>query len=146
MAKAKITRVSPASENDQVLTVVGGIDVYRRTPCGGCPWRIDQAGKFSAEAFRISAHTAYDCAEEVFACHESGVKNPATCAGFLLRNSAHNLLARLKHINGGPGCSSDVELWPSYRAMAIGNGVDPDDPVLVRCRADDEPWSPKHRG
>lgn len=136
--KTRITKVSPASKTDQVLTVVGGSDSYRRTPCAGCPWRIDQTGQFSAEAFRISAHTAYDASFELFACHESGAEKPATCAGFLLRNSVHNILARIKGLAGGADCRSDVPLHSSYRAMAIANGVDPFDPVLARCRADNE--------
>lgn len=136
--KARVTRISPAGPNDQVVQVVGGPGTYRRTPCEGCPWRIDQTGEFPAEAFRISAPTAYDASFELFACHMSGRRKPATCAGFLLRNSANNIGARLKGISGGPDCHADVPLHESYRAMAIANGVDPDDPVLTRCRADDE--------
>lgn len=136
--RAKITAAHRASDTDQVLSVVGGRFAYRRTPCAGCPWRVDQTGKFSAEAFRISAHTAYDAAFETFGCHESGPDKPAICAGFLLRNSVHNLGARLKGIAGGAGCHSQVELHRDYRTMAIANGVSPSDPALVACRADDE--------
>lgn len=137
MNRARIIKTTPASARDQVLQVVGGTRGYRREPCHGCPWRIDQTGEFSAEAFRISALTAYDASFELFACHESGVEKPA-CAGFLLQNSMNNIGARLRGIAGGPDCRSPVALHPSYRAMAVANGVAPDDPILTRCRADNE--------
>lgn len=136
--RARITQVHKTSAVDQVLTVVGGNHGYRREPCSGCPWRVDQTGQFSANAFRVSAHTAYDGDFELFGCHESGPVKPATCAGFLMRNSINNIGARLNGIDGGPGCHSDVALHRSYREMAIANGVDPADPVLMRCRGDDE--------
>lgn len=76
-------------------------------------------------------------ATHTFACHESGVSKPAMCAGFLLRGANHNLSVRLKMIQ----CSSfgDVhdgghELHENYRAMAVTNGVAPDDPSLAACR------------
>jgi hypothetical protein len=133
-----VTAITPASSTDQVLTVISNNKSFRKTPCGGCPWRIDQTGKFSAEAFRISANTAYDAALELFGCHESSTAKPATCAGFLLRNSVNNLGARLKGIAGGNECYNAVELHASYRAMAIANGVAGDDPILTKCRADNE--------
>ncbi len=136
--RARITAIHPASEKDQVLTVKGGSFAYRREPCAGCPWRIDQTGQFSAESFRISAHTAYDAAFELFACHRAALRNPLTCAGFLLRNSLNNIGARLKGISGGADCKSAVSLHPSYRVMAIANGVAPEDPVLAPCRSDDQ--------
>ena len=125
--RAKTIAVHPASATDQVLTVVGGGGSYRGTVCGGCPWRIDQTGQFSAESFRISAHTAYDAAFNLFGCHESGAKKPATCAGFLIRNSMNNIGARLKGISGvGLGvrrwsnCTLRIARWLSptaYRQM-----------------------------
>jgi hypothetical protein len=136
--KARVVGVSPASSADQVLHIVGGSHSYRREPCTGCPWRLDQIGSFSAESFRISAHTAYDASIEMFGCHETGANKPAICAGFLLSNSVHNLGARLKGIAGGDDCRSGSALHPSYRAMAVANGVSPEDPVLTTCRADDE--------
>lgn len=142
--KTRITDVRPADERNQVLEVVtegAKTHAHRKQPCGGCPWRIDQTGQFPAEAFSISAPTAYDTADRTFACHESGAKAPATCAGFLLKNAANNLSVRLS-IAFGKATFEDVhdgghELHPSYRAMAIANGVDPDDPVLAPCRAND---------
>jgi hypothetical protein len=136
--KAKVTAVRPADANHQVL-MVEGMGPHRREPCGGCPWRIDQTGRFPAEAFRISADTCYDAAIKLFGCHESGSRKPATCAGFLIANSIHNIGARLRGVAGGPGCSSPVPLYPSYRSMAISNGVAPDDPAIAPCRADNEP-------
>lgn len=137
--------MTPAGPDHQVVQISGGKGSYRREPCAGCPWRTDQTGSFPAEAFRVSASTAYDAAFETFACHESASAKPAICAGFLLRNSVHNIGARLKGIAGGPGCHSDVDLFDSYRAMAIANGVAPDDPILAECRADDEMMSPLTR-
>lgn len=132
-----ITRVRPADENHQVLTVEGGGCSYRKKPCKNCPWRIDSVGEFPAEAFRHSASTAYDMAEETFACHEAGAKKPATCAGFLLRGADHNLSVRLGYITGrykGDVSDGGHELHDNYRAMAVANGVSPDDPILAQCR------------
>src|ERR1700676_937059 len=119
MTGARRIKTTPASERHQVLTVVGGPNGSRRELCPTCPWRIDATGQFSAEAFRISAHTAYDASFEMFGCHTSGPDKPATCAGFLLRNSLHNIGARLRGLAGGADCHSTVELHPSYRAMAV---------------------------
>jgi len=134
---ARVTLVRPASANDQVVTVEGGKSSYRRKPCSDCPWRKDAVGKFSAEAFRHSANTAKDMSRHKFSCHQSGIKNPATCAGFLLRGADHNLAVRLAYMDGTLG--DDVhddghELHDSYRAMAQANGVAEDDPALAQCR------------
>lgn len=135
---AEITLTRPAGENHQVVRVVGGTGAYRKKPCATCPWRKDAVGEFPAEAFRISAHTAYDMAQESFSCHEAGAKKPATCAGFLLRGATHSLNVRMKLSMGtyNPDEVSDtgLELFDSYREMAIANGVDPDDEILRRCR------------
>jgi Family of unknown function (DUF6283) len=136
---AKITRRRRAGPDHQVVTVVvSGDDAkpYRRAPCADCPWRKDAVGIFPAQAFRISAHTAYDMSPETFACHQSGKTRPATCAGFLLR-AEHNLAVRLAILKGKIArdvTDGGVELHEDYRAMAVANGVDPDDPVLAPCR------------
>lgn len=132
-----ITRIRPADERNQVVTVEGGKGSYRRQPCSKCPWRIDATGEFPAEAFRHSAGTAYDMAQHTFGCHESGAQKPATCAGFLLRGGAHNLSVRLGYMTGR--IKDDVsdgghQLYENYRAMAIANGVPPDDEILALCR------------
>lgn len=136
--KARIIDVRPADENNQVVSVTGGGGAYRRSPCGGCPWKVDQTGSFPAEAFGCSAKTAYDMAVHMFACHEAGVERPATCAGFLLHGAAHNLTARMKLSSGeiDPGQLDDGghELHRDYRTMATANGLDPADPRLVHCR------------
>lgn len=139
---SKVVATRQAGPEHQVVTVVsrqkpGQASSYRRRPCAKCPWRRDSVGGFPAEAFRHSASTAYDMAQNTFACHDSGTKRPATCAGFLLRGSAHNLAVRLAYIQGKIG--DDVDdgghpLFEGYREMAIANGVSPDDPVLARCR------------
>jgi len=133
-----ITDVRPVDENHQVVTIEGGGGQYRREPCGGCPWRVDQTGEFPAGAFRESARTAYDMAKSMFSCHESGSKKPATCAGFLLRGADHNMGVRIKVYMGKIDLrevsDGGHELHDSYRAMAEANGVSPDDPVLAPCR------------
>lgn len=136
-AEPEITRTRAAGPDHQVVTVQGGKGSYRRTPCAKCPWRVDAVGEFPAEAFRHSAETAYDMSTHTFACHDSGTRKPAMCAGFLLRGADHNLSVRLKKIQGDS--FSDVgadghQLHENYRAMAIANGVAPDDPVLAACR------------
>lgn len=135
--KPRVTRIRPAGVDHQVLTVEGGRGLYRRKPCSDCPWRIDATGIFPAEAFRHSAGTAYDMSQHTFACHQQGAEKPAVCAGFLLRGADHNLAVRMGLISGK--FRRDVEdggcdLHADYRAMAVANGVDPDDPVLAACR------------
>jgi hypothetical protein len=135
--RAEITRVRAAGPDHQVVTVEGGKGSYRRQPCSKCPWRVDATGEFPSEAFRHSASTAYDMAQSTFACHASGTKKPALCAGFLLRGAAHNLSIRLKLIQGdsfGDVHDGGHELHANYRAMAVANGVAQDDPVLAACR------------
>ena len=121
-----------------VTTVEGGRASYRREPCAQCPWRRDvPTGAFPAEAFRISANTAYDMSTHQFACHMSGADKPATCAGFLLRGAAHNLSVRLALSDGriDPAQLRETSpLYDSYREMAEANGVAPDDPALAKCR------------
>lgn len=135
-----ILGVRRAGLNHQVVTVKSTSEVkpYRRQPCATCPWRKDAAGLFPPEAFRHSADTAYDMAENKFACHVSGIDKPTTCAGFLLRGADHNLAYRLDVSHGriDPAEVSDGghELHDSYRAMAVANGVSPQDPFLERCR------------
>ena len=140
--RGKVTAIHPADENHRVLTVEGASGAYMRQPCPECPWRRDAPiGAFPAEAFRISAGTAYDAAVSQFACHMAGVEAGATCAGFLLRNSRNNIGTRLAALAGrlDPSkVSSPVPLFRSYREMAEANGVAPDDPALARCRADDD--------
>tara|TARA_B100001105_G_scaffold254950_1_gene252309 strand:+ start:965 stop:1399 length:435 start_codon:yes stop_codon:yes gene_type:complete len=141
--QTRITNVRPAGVDHQVVTVEGGRNgIYRREPCPKCPWRRDAVGEFPAEAFKHSASTAYDMAPNTFACHSSGVEKPAVCAGFLLRNSENNLGVRLMQSRGELDLSQvhdgGHELFPSYRAMAVANGVDAQDPALASCRADHE--------
>lgn len=109
-------------------------------PCADCPWRKDAPiGRFPAEAFRLSAKTAYDASDRTFACHMAGSIEPKTCAGFLLSNSVNNLAVRVAMLKGQynpDDVSSDVPLYESYREMAIANGVPEDDPMIAPCRAD----------
>lgn len=137
---SKITRRRRAGTDHDVVTVESEQDTgYRCKPCAQCPWRTDQpAGRFPAEAYRHSAPTAYDMAKNAFACHMSGVGRPQTCAGFLLSEGAvHNLQVRLKLMRGAIDLGqvkSRHQLYPSYRAMAVANGVPADDPILGPCR------------
>lgn len=116
---------------------------FRRKPCSDCPWRRDaKIGAFPAEAFRHSAPTAYDAGMSTFACHQAGKDKPQTCAGFLLQNADHSIQVRLDIMTGryDPSLVSadGVELYDSYREMAVANGVPPDDPVIAPCRGNRE--------
>lgn len=141
-SKSEILEVRPAGDDHQVVTVKRDAErknghLYRRKPCAKCPWRVDAVGEFPAEAFKHSASTAYDMSDRVFGCHDSGTSKPATCAGFLLRGAYHNLRVRMAYLTGEiqDDLEEDgLELFESYREMAIANGVDPDDPVLADCR------------
>lgn len=141
--RARITASRMAGLDHAVRTIVGGRgDVYRREPCPGCPWRLDTVGTFPPEAFAHSASVAYDAALNTFACHDSGAKTPATCAGFLLRNSYNNMAVRIKLASGAIDLDEvkdgGHELHPSYRAMAVANGLPVDHPSLQSCRDDDD--------
>jgi hypothetical protein len=108
---------------------------YAVMPCKNCPWRTDvPPGEFPPERYIALAHTAYDMARQVFACHKSPEGEEHACAGFLLQSSAHNLTLRLA------GHAFDVKshhpLYPNYRALAVANGVPADHPALSRCRDD----------
>lgn len=113
-----------------------GRRVCRSEPCRKCPWRVDAVGEFPSEAFRVSAKTSYDMSTAVFSCHDSGSAKPAICAGFLLRGADHNLSIRLAHLRGDLPEVRDGghALHENYRAMAVANGVEPDDPSLEGCR------------
>lgn len=147
--EAGFTAWRQADDNHAVITRSGGKGTHRRSPCATCPWRVDATGEFPAEAFRISAHTAYDAAMETFGCHEtSRTPNPVTCAGFLLRNAENNLGARLAQAHGKIDMSvvhdGGHALYNSYREMAVANGVHPDDPALEKCQDDEaRPMRPK---
>lgn len=134
----RVKRVRKAGQDHQVVTLGGGGDAYRRTPCQGCPWKTTNDGLFPAKAFEHSAGTAYDMATEKFACHESGKAKPATCAGFLLRGAEHNLTVRLHLMTGriDPAHLNDGghALHDDYFSMAVANGVRPDHPRLQSCR------------
>lgn len=139
--KAQVTGTRRAGPDHAVLTTIGG-DGYQHRPCAQCPWRSDlPTGEFPAEAFRISATTAYDGAMNMFACHMLGAASSLICAGFLLKNAANNIGARIANSRSDLSVvHSPYPLYASYRAMAIANGVDPDDPVIAPCRGDDEPF------
>jgi len=127
-----------------IETSGGRKHVARKTPCEQCPWREDvPTGVFPAEAYRHSAHTAYDAAMSTFACHMAGAQHPATCAGFLLRHGAHNLSVRIalsgERIDLDKISDGGFPIYETYRDMAVANGVDPDDPVLKPVRGNDEP-------
>ncbi len=59
------------------------------------------------------------------------------CAGFLSRGADHNLTVRLAYARGDLvqlERSGDLPLYEDYRAMAVANGVECDDPSLSSCR------------
>lgn len=136
--KPTVIAARRAGEDHAVLSLKGGKMAYRRKPCETCPWRLDAVGEFPAEAFRHSASTAYDMSQTEFGCHASGAAKPATCAGYLLRGAKHNMAARIKEIQGVFDWSKITdaghELFESYRAMAIANGVGANEECLRLCR------------
>lgn len=108
---------------------------YCKKPCAECPWRTDvKPGKFTPARFRQLASTAYDLAGTVFGCHMCKEGREVACAGFVLMQGAHNLALRMarQHFD----VRTDVALYPTYRRMAIANGVSPNDPSLRLCRDD----------
>lgn len=143
----RVLAVHPGDDEFGVLTVANTGDQFRTDPCGPCPWVLaNPVGVFPPEVFRHSARTAYDRAETTFGCHGEGAENPTTCAGFLARGATHNLSVRV-HGPGDDAIDSKRKLYANYRAMAIANGVDPDDPALAGCRdsgyeQDDDPREP----
>jgi len=108
---------------------------YARKPCDECPWRMDVApGKFSPDRFIALAPCSYDMGQTVFACHKSPEGREFACAGFLLMSGAHNF--RVRMAMHAFDVSSSYPMFPTYRAMAIANGVKRNDPALSRCRDD----------
>lgn len=149
MKKSRITQTRKAGKNHAVHTIVGGDSHrHRRTPCEQCPWRVDQTGQFPPSAFLHSANTAYDCSMHAFACHMSGTAHPQTCAGFLLNGSADNLMVRIKRIDTRTMSDGGHKLHPTYKAMAVANGVSPSHPQLAPCQpeAKEKGWRYHHRG
>lgn len=152
MKRTRIIQRRSAGPNHAVNTVVGGGGLYRRQPCSDCPWRQDAVGKFPAEAFRHSAKTAMDGAAIVteedfaeachgFSCHQSGSEKPATCAGYILR--ANDAIGWKMNVIKGRFDPTDVKtggvkLFANYHAMAVANGVAPDDPALDGLRREGE--------
>ena len=114
--------------------------LYQRTPCAECPWRTDVApGRFTPERYVELAKTAYDAAWVQFACHKSPEGQEFGCAGWVLMSAMHNIGARFSMSEGrlNPAeISSPYPLYPTYRALAIANGVPADHPALVPCRDD----------
>jgi len=109
---------------------------YISSPCSECPWRTDvPVGKFPPERFRTLARCAEDMSGVLFACHKSPEGGEFACAGFLLQSGAHNLLVRLSR-ELFTDLRSAHPLFPTYRAMAIANGVKARDPALKNCRDD----------
>jgi hypothetical protein len=132
-----------------VRSILSSAHNHRESPCTRpadgtptCPWAVDApVGYFPPEVFKHSARTAYDRADTQFGCHTASQEKPATCAGFLLRGAQHNIAARMYEFRHGPRNppvhDGGLDLYPDYRAMAIANGVDPDDPSLAGCRGND---------
>lgn len=110
-----------------------------KRPCSDCPWRRDApVGHFPPDAFQRLAASAYDMERTIFQCHDTKDDKPVVCAGFLERGADHNLTVRLAYMAGDIAPldrSGNLDLYDDYKEMAIANGVDPDDPLLRRCRS-----------
>lgn len=110
--------------------------LQRNTPCPECPWLADaEPGKFTTERYRSLASSARQELGCVFACHMSSDASPIACAGYLAVVGPVSLQVRLMAAQGLVDVSAvavpaDVALYPSYRALAVANGVAPDDPCL----------------
>lgn len=145
MPKKEVILTRPAGDDHQVVTfsVEGRSRKKQKKPCKNCPWRKDRVGKFPAEAFRHSAATGYDIPETVllserpstFACHQTGLEAPSTCAGFLLAESSrHNLALRMSNEDPTAGVEDGGhDLFGNYYDMAVANGVPTDDPRITPC-------------
>lgn len=136
-----IVNVRPSGDGKwAVVTALGPGGGYQKEPCPRCPWRKDAPiGAFPAQAYRDSAHTTYDQGDAMFGCHTTVRTTPLTCAGYLLAGASDNLTVRMAIALGRldiDAVRSPVELYASFSAMAIANGVDPADPVLAPCRGD----------
>ncbi len=83
---------------------------------------------FPVQAFRYLAHTAYNLSQHRFGCHTSGKDHDQACAGFLLRGAQHNFAVRLNPVDPDTLDTDSIELYHSYREMAIANGVNPNVP------------------
>jgi hypothetical protein len=92
-------------------------------------------GHFKPARFIALAPTAYDMAASIFACHQSKDGGEVACAGFILMQGAHNFSLRMAgHRFDVDRCG--LSLYPTYRRMAIANGVKATDPSLRNCRDD----------
>jgi len=129
-----VTKLS-AGPDHSVAVVHGAPRAYRREPCPGCPWRIDQTGVFPPEAFEHSANTSEPGSLYTFGCHESGIEKGATCAGFLLRGATDNAAARIliaqERIDPTQVHDGGHALHGCYRDMATANGVPETDPPCI---------------
>lgn len=132
-----VAAVRPANREWGVATLVGGVPAAQPRPCTGaepCPWRRDAPrGQFPAAAYRHSADTSRPGTNRAFACHSSTSEKLKICAGWLLVEGHRNPQIHARMTFGDlarPELPEAVELYSSYRAMAIANGVDPADPAL----------------
>jgi hypothetical protein len=127
-------RKRQASSGLPLLVVEGACDGYRRTPCESCPWKMENVGRFSIDAFRQAAPISHERALPTLACHEVGSKKPSFCAGFLLRSEG-NLTVRRSLESGTIDLSQVTDdgmvLFLTYAEMSIANGVPFGDPTLV---------------
>ncbi|MFE4829958.1 DUF6283 family protein [Streptomyces sp. NPDC056672] len=146
-ARGRIVAQRPAGDAWVTTAESDGPPVVPHSPCGGdepCPWRRDApAGQFPPEAYRLSAPTTYDQSTRAFGCHSSTPERVRVCAGWVLRGAGDNFRVRMWVLNGDidvPHLPEGVELYDSYREMAIANGVAPDDPAIAPCRGNGMHW------
>jgi hypothetical protein len=118
-------------------------DFHVTRTCAECPWlTASPLGHFAPERYYALARTCTPgymgdegrSMPPVFACHMTSDGKERACAGMLLVCGEDNNMVRLASAQGR--CARrDLEapsgpLYPSYLAMALANGCDPDHPAL----------------
>jgi Family of unknown function (DUF6283) len=102
--------------------------------CPECPFRMEsRLGKFPPERYLQLADTVRPGGwpGAVFACHMTPEGQERACAGMLLVCGADSNRIRMAIITERLDMSkieTNGELYPTYRAMAVANGCDPDAP------------------
>lgn len=102
-----------------------------RTTCDECPWRTDVAvGRFPPERFIKLRNTVKQGLNPLFACHKTLEGGDEACVGYLLVDGENNFTVRLAASRGDikrDDLHAAGPLYESFEAMAIANGVKPEE-------------------